>query len=700
MPLYPKKIRMVNSLSISIKVFVIATQACQIKGYIPVPNNHLTPKVKSETSLHLMEKRPSIPYKSRGERQKIEIQTDLDDKIGQENGIWPSTKESLYVTLDILSNIPSLISRNKKDGNDINISKLRSGTVQSGYGDQIEMIRDNKDDKKKSVPDTDLLLRQYEALQREKMVIPAHESNDTETVKAFPKPLSSFDNFKENVYSAADLLSSVTSKTSTKNDEKEEMKKFSSTRSFKATVKPSNNDELNVQIQLLIPKLSSSNPIVRFKTKWKIENLEKQQIARNRKLARAAAFEKTKEIVYSTIDVGQRSIQKISTIPSKITNTAEDSVQIAQNTIAEIEAAPQKIKETKESIQSSFEDAKEITKIVIQDVQNIPMAVQTSVNETSTNVKQQIESVQKTIDDIQQIPQKVKVFTGLGPPSPPPPPPPKSGEQIAKEIALDLSFGLLKLVVKGTWFVGKSIVGLGVNEIKAALDKKKEQVDVSKMTKNRFVSENTVALSKESISYDTEVEITLSDIDPSLGEEVESALQLVQEVLSKPEEKEEESISSLSMKEYKNTKDEFYSIVNMTTTGSSPTVNQKNEKAETKNISTSAKDISLLQPQMNEAITVEMTPTLASTKSPQSKKKSRLFSLFSFFGKRGKKIDKNKNIEDGTFTRKGLRLISNDDEINVDLETSDIDAALKRAREAAERASADAQEIENMLQIK
>merc|ERR1712071_19407 len=168
-----------------------------------------------------------------------------------------------------------------------------------------------------------------------------------------------------------------------------------------------------------------------------------------------------------------------------------------------------------------------------------PQTVQSTIDNTTTSITNSIESVQR-------FQQNIKVMTGLEPPPPPPPPPPKSGKEIAKEIALDVTGAVVKTAGKSAWYISKKTVALGIYGIKLAwksgqnfADNKETNIETESVRKAAFMSKGIVGLSKETESDQASLEKEISDA-LKLAEEALSTMDVAQErILEEKEEKEQ-----------------------------------------------------------------------------------------------------------------------------------------------------------------
>lgn len=616
------------------------------------------------TTRFLMDKRPPTPHKRR--RNGIVNDSDvlLQEKPEKESSVWSSFKEGIYATADTTVSLVTSRKRKQKDPK----FKFQQRVIENGYGDQIETSGTMNTVKR--VPDTDMMLRQYEAMQRElrvqentvevevdttPKVIPVTTSNEST-----PRSINVFDNFKEILYSTGDTIRSLASK-------KEDPKPVIST--IKPIVKPLNNEGLNLVTQQLIPGLTSSDPIQRFQTKLKIDGLDKDQRERENALIRASTFTSFKNGIYFLVDAFQKLFEQVGSIPTVASNTvqqtqklAELTVDLTQRTIKDIQGTPLKIQKTQENIQvslqnaqKSLQNAKEITEIVVQDVQSIPSTVKTSLEDTKTKVNNQIQSTQNTIQEIQKIPQKIKIMTGIEPPPPPPPPPPKTNQEIAVGLSLELAKG----IGKGVWFVGKGAVGLGFRGVKAVVVNslsKNEEDTKTKTRKGRFVSKRTVALEREKTSA-------------SLTKEVETILSEADVVLS-----------SLDKEEMSKPPAFFYSVLSD---------KKKNKSSQIDETGKPKKYISAVDSSLPEAKNQSQANfAVQKTSSPSDSNKKAKPSIFRFFSKQTKQS----KLDDGKTSVESTSTPSESD--------PDIQSALQRARNAAARASAEVDEIEVMLNMK
>jgi len=610
-----------------------------------------------------MEKRPAIPHKKR----RNEINYDSSDSQEQGNMLernspWSSLKEGIYATVDTTISLVTFQKRKQKDPK----FKFQQRVIDNGYGDQIESS--NAMNGINRVPDTDLMLRQYEAMQRE---LRLDENNAKEASDTTPKvppvvpskdttslSMSAFDSFKDFLYSTGDAIRSLSSK-------KKDPKSIIST--IKPIVKPLNNEGISLETQQLIPGLSSSDPIQRFQTKLKINNLDKDQRERESALVRASALSNAKGSFYFLIDVIQKFIEQVASIPTVATNTVQKTQKIAKNTvdftaktIKEIQETPRKIEKAQKNVQTSIQktqvslqNAKEIAEVVVQDVQNIPSVVKSSIEDTKTTVDNQIQSTQNTLEEIQNIPKKIKIMTGLEPPPPPPPPPPKTN----KEVAIGLSLELAKGIGKGFFFVGKGALGLGFRGVKSIVVNSftKDEAEIeSKTLKGRFVSKRTVALERKKSPN-------------SLKEEVETILSEADVVLS-----------NINKEEISKPPAFFFSVLGEKTKESKVSQEVKKSAEETLSSTTS------LSSNLPEKTKPEGKITSSKKTSSQESGEKPKSSFFGFLSKGSSSEVKNKSTQ-----------VSSPSDPD-----SDISDALQRAREAAARASAEVDEIEVMLDMK
>lgn len=506
-----------------------------------LPTTHKDSRVRDgcswmSMSQNLIADRAPIPHRSKRDRKNIGRASMLNSKTRNRSrtSSWSRLKGGVYTCVDTISTIPNLFNRKASSK-----SKLQMGQISNGYGDKVEAIQSID-----SVSDTDLMLRQFEAMQREERI--KTENNLSANKNYFKPPTRKMVNeVKGTLYSTTDAISGLI------NSPKEVgYKPVMASSNFKAGVKPLNNDDLNLKVQQLVPNLASKNPLVRIKAERKIQNLERQKIKRQRDTNREVNYQKAKEFLFTARDVVSQTADYIRMIPDSAQEAAVQTQQfaastktLAENTISNIQATPATIESTINDVTNAIDDTKKTTQVVIQDIQNIPNTVQSKISETSRNVEETVKSVQDTVEKVQQIPTNIKISVGLLP-KPSPPPRPKTETEIASEV-----FGnVMKTLVKVAWVFTKGAFGLGAAGAKAALGNVQKETDED-VRKGTFISKRVFALSRQTnpkAKRDKPIITSVADVDAKLNEEVNTALDLANAALAQADKK--EAISSYKEK--------------------------------------------------------------------------------------------------------------------------------------------------------
>lgn len=209
----------------------------------------------------------------------------------------------------------------------------------------------------------------------------------------------------------------------------------------------------------------------------------------------------------------------------------QETVQSASSTVRSgiqtLQNAPHNIRETLQDVQNSVKEASQIAEVVVQDVQNIPAQVGEKIkkvreipNEVQKKVKEVEDVAVKIQNDAVALNQRVKILVGLEAPPPPPPPAPPTPQEVAKKQA----FQVVKGVAKASWWIGKGVVGLGVQGVKAAWNyrtqkKKKLLYNAASNGRTGVESKPNIANAVRSARESNQVarqQVILSEIDEAL----------------------------------------------------------------------------------------------------------------------------------------------------------------------------------------
>ena len=221
----------------------------------------------------------------------------------------------------------------------------------------------------------------------------------------------------------------------------------------------------------------------------------------------------------------------------------------AGETVKEFQSLPLKIQkavqDTKESLletqrqtQQTIQETKERTQKAIQTVQNLPQTVEMTVEESQRKVQDAAEKVRRASKQLEDLTFEAKVILGMEEPKPKPPPPPKSGEEVAKELAVKAAGTVASAAGNIAVEAGKGTVELGFTGAKMAWSalssKVQEKLDEKKQKeKNQIIAKTS--------QVNTKTPVSMAEVDPILDVEVTDALRVAQEALASAEKEQTEA---------------------------------------------------------------------------------------------------------------------------------------------------------------
>lgn len=351
---------------------------------------------------------------------------------------WDDLKRAIYSGVDSVGDISSKISGGGE--------KSPNG-VSDGYSSFEQSI------KKKGPAPGSKLMQEYEARASALGIDKAISSSPVSKEKS----RTSFDSFKENLYSASDAFGSLSAEPATP------LKRLERNIPYKESLA----QELGVASEK-VEDLLSDNPVKRFQAQQEIRERE----ARQRAEARNERIRAKKEDLYKIVDAMQAAVD---TFPDTIEKT-EESIK---KTIEGVKGVPKKVEK------------------VVEEVKSIPLSVKAKAEQTKQTVEVAIEKTKKVVDDVVDIPNKVtrkvkdtaqaavdttesikdgvtnvRVFLRLEKPKPKPPkmPPPKT--KTARDIALQVAGSAASGAGKVTWWATKSVASAAWNGAQSAIEKR------------------------------------------------------------------------------------------------------------------------------------------------------------------------------------------------------------------------------------
>eukprot|EP00590_Aulacoseira_subarctica_P012335 CAMPEP_0172420884 /NCGR_PEP_ID=MMETSP1064-20121228/7198_1 /TAXON_ID=202472 /ORGANISM="Aulacoseira subarctica , Strain CCAP 1002/5" /LENGTH=530 /DNA_ID=CAMNT_0013161027 /DNA_START=91 /DNA_END=1683 /DNA_ORIENTATION=- len=238
-------------------------------------------------------------------------------------------------------------------------------------------------------------------------------------------------------------------------------------------------------------------------------------------------FIKLKNFAIGLVDGVAAAPATVKTSAAVLQETVQSAASAVRSGIQTVQDAPNNIRETLQEVQKSVKEASQIAEVVVQDVQNIPMGVREKIkkvqnipNEVQRKVKDVEDFVVKIQEDAVALNQRVKILAGLESPPPPPPPAPPTPQEMAKKQAFQVVNG----VAKASWWIGKGVVGLCVQGVKAAWNystQKKKKLSYNAVSDERTGMESkpnaaNAARSARESNQVARQQAILSEIDEAL----------------------------------------------------------------------------------------------------------------------------------------------------------------------------------------
>lgn len=399
--------------------------------------------------------------------------------------VWDNFKRTVYKSVDGVNDLTSKITgggENKSSGVSDGYSVFEQ-TVKKGAGPASKLMSEYK--------------ARASALGVDKELAPSSKSKS--------KPRTSFDSFKENLYSASDAFGAISSP----KPEPTPLDKLERSIPYKKSL----IQELGVDAEN-VEDLLSDNPVKRFQAQQEIREREVRRRAelRNERIrakkedlykvvdAMQAAVDSFPETIDKTEKVIKETIKTVKTVPSKVEKVVE-----------EVKALPLSVQKKADETKQSLEATIDQTKRAVEEVIDIPNKVSKKAEDTKKAVLDTKESIEEGVTN-------VKVLLRLEKPKPKPPklPPPKP--KTAKEIALSIAGSAAKGAAQATWWVAKSAAT-------AAWDGASSAIRERQQTSSNQQEESTTSSRNKAREQAAE-----------LQKEVDEALRLADETLKKVDE--------------------------------------------------------------------------------------------------------------------------------------------------------------------
>jgi len=489
------------------------------------------------------------------------------DEVGLDG--FATLKDNLYESFDSVAQVSSKLSSLFGKRDQVLPNSITGRQMSLAYGDTVEFkdfgesdtpiqsLLDSEASSKEQAISYNIRGKQTpgERLMKQYSSSPLNSKKNKDTTPVAEKDLftsdfrKSFNSAKDTFYSAFDGLNqSPTSKESTDTAD---------VTNFHPPTKTSvNQDETVTALTPYLEDLQSRNPLKRLKAQAAIQRHERRQRRRIAQEEREEQIESIKQRFFDIIDGFQKLFAALVALPSKVEEVVEstqysieEAMIKAGETAGEVQSLPLKIQkavqearesilETQRQTQRSIQETKERTQNVIQTVQNLPQTVEATVEESQRKVQEATDNVRRAAKQLEDLTFEAKVVLGLEEAKPKPPPPPKSGEEIAKELAVKAAGTVASAAGNLAVEAGKGTVELGFTGAKMAFSalssKVQKQLDEKKEQKNDEIIAK-VSQVKESSNTSVKTPVSMAEVDPVLDVEVTNALRVAQEALASAE---------------------------------------------------------------------------------------------------------------------------------------------------------------------
>lgn len=496
------------------------------------------------------------------------------DEIGLDG--FATLKDNLYESFDSVAQVSSKLSTLFGRQDQLLPNSITGRKMSLAYGDTVEFkdfadgttpmqsLLDSEASSKEQASSYNIkpkatpgekLMKQYESS-------PLHSKrNANDITPAAEKDLftsdlrKSFDSAKDTLYSAFDGLNQTpTSKESTDTAD---------VNNFHPPTKPSvNQDETVTELKPYLADLQSRNPLKRLQAQASIQLHKRRQQRRIAQQEREEQIQSIKQRIFDIVDGFQKLFAALVALPSKVEEVVEstqysieEAMMKAGETVEEVQTLPLKIQkavqdtresllETQRQTQRTIQETKERTQKAIQTVQNLPQTVEMTVEESQRKVQDAAENVRRTAKQLEDMTFEAKVVLGMEEPKPKPPPPPKSGEEIAKELAVKAAGTVASTAGKVAVEAGKGTVELGFSGAKMAWSalssKVQEKLDEKKQNETNDIFAKTSQMNENS-NNSVKKPVSMAEVDPILDVEVTDALRVAQEALAFAEQEQRET---------------------------------------------------------------------------------------------------------------------------------------------------------------
>ncbi len=406
------------------------------------------------------------------------------DDVNRKNG-WNDLKRVFYNSIDGVNSLTS---------------KMSSGREERGGNDITDGYRSIEQSLKQGATPASKLVERYEAKASALGVVKTRSS----LVTAKKKTRTSFDAFKESLYSASDAFGALP----IESPQQTPLYKLGKNIPYKKTLV----QELGASER--VDDLFSDNPIKRFQAQQEIRERE----ARLRAEVRNERIRAKKEDLYKVVDAMQAVVDSFPESMDKTEKAIRDSIVFVKEVpstvgmvVEDVKAIPKSVKMKADQTKKVVEETIGKTKKVVEGAIDIPQKVNQKVQDAQNSVTNTKESIDEGVNT-------VKVALRLEKPKPMPPKSPPPKPKSAKDIAFRVAGGAATGVGKVAWWATRSIATAAWNGAQSAV--KEQGMVVAKKPKTPSITPPN----------------SLEKRAAELQKEVDEALRLAEETLRKVDE--------------------------------------------------------------------------------------------------------------------------------------------------------------------
>ena len=404
---------------------------------------------------------------------------------------WDTLKRVFYGSIDIASDLTSKLSAQDEKGN---------LGITDGYSSLEQSL-------KKTATPASKLVQEYEARAAE-LGVGKEKTMSSSSSSTKKKPRTSFDAFKESLYSTSDAFGAVPTE-------------FNQTPLMKLGRSIPYKKSLAQELGGIdrVEDLLSDNAVKRFQAQKEIRERE----ARLRAEARNERIRARKEDLYKVVDAMQAAVDSFPESIEKTEKVLKESIDVVKDIPTKVSKVVEEVKAIPASVKMKADETKKVvaesvdrTSKVVEEVIDVPQKVIEKVQDTQNAIATTKENINERVTDM-------KVMLRLEKPKPKPPKIPPPQPESVNDLALKATSGVASGVGKVAWWATKSVASAAWSGAQSAIqDREKQDREKPGLTPPVQPKRQTVSSPN---TFDAQT--------AELQKEVEEALRLAEETLRK-----------------------------------------------------------------------------------------------------------------------------------------------------------------------